>query len=476
MEKNISKIKKLYLEFNNNKNIKIVQLKQSGSYREYYRITSEKGNILGVYNPDRLENDAFLSFSKHFKNQNLNVPKIIAEFTDDNIYFIEDLGDTTLYDFLKSNPTENKILDTYQKVVSNLIKFQIDGIKGLDTKKCYPRESFDIQSIMWDLNYFKYFVLKVAKVTFNEQKLEEDFYKFGKFLASSDRDYFLYRDFQSKNIMLVNETPYFIDYQGGRKGAFYYDLASLLFDSKANLSEEIRNELKDFYFELINEKVTVSKQEFNQFYNAFALIRILQAFGAYGFRGIVERKLNFIASIPKAISNVNYFIKNQLIPTNLPELTKSLNALVKSEISKNFNGFPEALHLKVNSFSFIKGGYPENKEENGGGFVFDCRFLPNPGRFEYYKKKSGVDKEVIEYLQGFSEVETFISDTIKMILNALQNYVERGFTNLEVNFGCTGGRHRSVYCAETSANILKNLYGVNVSVAHLQKKDWGTAF
>ncbi|MBN2664400.1 MAG: phosphotransferase [Bacteroidales bacterium] len=468
----ITKIEKLYFEFSNNKNIKIVQLKQSGSYRQYYRISSENEKLLGVYNPDKTENEAFLSFSEHFKSKNLNVPNIIARFDEENIYFIEDFGDLTVYDFLKQNPTNSEIVDIYKKILNQLVRFQFDGVQNLDTSKCYPRAVFDKQSIMWDLNYFKYFVLKIAKVTFNEQKLEDDFNNFSDFLISTNLDYFLYRDFQSKNIMLVENEPYFIDYQGGRKGAVYYDLASLLFDSKANLTEKIKVELKKYYFEIINQRIKVDEETFEKYYNNYALVRVLQAFGAYGFRGLVERKQQFIASIPKAFKNISYFLDNNYISDDFPMLKQTLKELVNSELANDFDGFSDNLRISINSFSFLKDGYPEEKKGNGGGFVFDCRFLPNPGRIDFYKPLSGLDKPVKEYLEGCPEVETFISDVVKMIKNAAKSYSEQGFTNLQVNFGCTGGRHRSVYCAEKSAEILKNLYGLNITIDHLQKDKW----
>lgn len=465
----INKIKELYANISDNKYIKIIQLKQSGSYRKYYRIIDENNSVLGVYNPDFEENDAFLTFSKHFASKNLNVPKIIAEFTDEKVYFIQDLGNTTVYEFLKTNPSELEIVKTYKKILDNLILFQFDGIKELDLKKCYPRSVFDKQSIMWDLNYFKYFVLKIAKVTFNEQRLENDFNKFADFLISTNTDYFLYRDFQSKNIMLVDNEPYFIDYQGGRKGAFYYDLASLIFDSKANLSENVKIELIYYYYQLVNQRISVDKAYFEKYYNHYALVRVLQAFGAYGFRGIVERKQYFIASIPKAIENVNYFLDNNLITEDLPELKQALKMLTKSELALNFTGFSDKLKIHINSFSYLIDGYPKEENGHGGGFAFDCRFLPNPGRLDYYKKLSGLDKPVIEYLEGYPEVEIFVSDAVKMIKNAAKSYSNQGYTDLQVNFGCTGGRHRSVFSAEKTASILKNLYGLNVIVCHLQK-------
>ncbi len=457
----------MYESFVGNKDIKIFQLKQSGSYRQYYRIISNDQTLLAVYNPDQKENQAFLAFTENFADKNLRVPAIIKRFDKENIYFIQDLGDITLFDFLQQNPDENQIIKIYKKILNNLIEFQFRGINGLDTTKCYPRDIFDKQSIMWDLNYFKYFVLKVARITFDEQKLEQDFCDFADFLTSAPMDYFLYRDFQSKNIMLFNDKLYFIDYQGGRKGAVYYDLASLLFDSKANLSEKVRNNLIEYYFDILNKKTPIDRKTFDKFFDGYALVRVLQAFGAYGFRGLVERKQHFIASIPKAVKNIKYFLDNSLILKDLNELRKSLDTLTNSDLTKMFSGFSSDLTIKINSFSFIKSGYPKNTDGNGGGFVFDCRFLPNPGRIEFYKKMTGLDKPVIEFLEGIPQVETFISDVVKMVVNAAKSYSERKYTALQVSFGCTGGQHRSVYSAQKTAQILKNLYGLNVQVEHI---------
>ncbi len=462
----IDKLKEKYQSFSNYKIKKIILLKQSGSYRKYYRIFTDKKTILGVYNPDNKENEAFLSYAKHFYKKGFNVPQIFSEFKKDNIYFIEDLGNTTVFDYLKKN--NKNIVKLYKKILNELFKFQFKGIKGLDLSKAYPRDIFDKQSIMWDLNYFKYFVLKIGKVQFDEQKLEDDFVKFCNRLTSVKLDYFLYRDFQSKNIMLKNDKIYFIDFQGGRKGAIYYDLASLLYDNKANISESNKKELLDYYYSLTKQYIKIDKKQFYSNFYHYVLIRILQAFGAYSFRGIIERKTHFIYSIPKAIENIKKLMKNKFIDTNLPELKKSLNNLCyNSELANEFKPLTE-VKVRINSFSYSKKGYPPDEAGNGGGFVFDCRFLPNPHYKKELRNYTGIDKPIIEYLSGFSEVETFISQTAEIIKNSVKKYTIKKYTDLQVNFGCTGGKHRSVYCAETTANLLKNLYGINVVTKHLQ--------
>lgn len=446
----------------------IIQLKQSGSYRQYFRLYFENRTILGVYNADMRENDAFISFSKHFLSKGLNVPKVLASFTDENIYFIEDLGDTTLFNFIQQCNSEDEKIEIYKKVIDNLIEFQNKAIEGLDLSKAFPKAEFDHQSIMWDLNYFKYMVLKIAKVPFEEQKLEDDFAKLSSMLTSADSSFFLYRDFQSQNIMLHDNKLYFIDYQGGRKGAIYYDLASLLYDSKAKLSQENRQILLDYYFNKFTQDKIIDYKVFeSNFYN-FVLIRILQASAAYCFRGLVEKKLSFIASLPFSIQNIKFLLDNNYISEHLTELKRCLEFYVyKSEVSQIFN---KRKHVKVriNSFSFLKGGYPKDEKNNGGGFVFDCRFLPNPGAYEQYKHFNGLDNIIKDYLCGFVEVENFIVKCTEIVLNAIDSYEIKQYEHLQVNFGCTGGKHRSVYCAQKTFEILKNIFNINVDIKHIE--------
>ncbi|MBN2663539.1 MAG: phosphotransferase [Bacteroidales bacterium] len=468
MDNLLKKIETKFLSFSSNKVNKIILLQQSGSYRKYFRISTQNGSILGVYNPDLNENKAFLNFTKHFAQKGFNVPKIIKSFEAENIYFIQDLGNITLFDFIQTNNDEKLILSTYKKVVDELINLQTEGIKDLDLAYAYPRQSFDNQSIIWDLNYFKYFVLKIAKVPFNEQKLEDDFNIFAKLLTNIDMNYFLFRDFQSKNIMLHDNKIYFIDYQGGRKGAFYYDLASLINDSKANLSDNIKQQILSYYFTKISLKVNINSDEFYSNYYSFALIRLMQAFGAYGFRGLVEHKLSFIKSIPNALNNIKIILKQAIVLQNLPELKKSLTFLIEnSELSEKFNSISN-VNIEINSFSYKKTGYLNDAAGNGGGFVFDCRFLPNPGKEQEYKNLTGKHIKVIKYLEGYPEVETFISQSVEMIRKAVIRYQKLGYKNLQVNFGCTGGQHRSVYCAEKTAEILKYLYNYNINIFHKQ--------
>jgi len=471
-------IVKLFENWATEKIESIKALPQSGSYRQYYRIQSVNKSAIAVINSDYKENLAFVSFSKHFKTKHIPVPEIYAEDLENDIYLQQDLGDISLYDFIHSFNFENgdenrlKVINIYKKVIDQLLRIQILGIENFDFSKCYPRAEFDKQSILWDLNYFKYCFLKIAKVPFNEQDLETDFNSFSDFLLKAHSNFFLFRDFQSRNIMILENEPYFIDYQGGRRGALQYDLASLLFDAKANLSVEIRNELLEYYTQKLTEYTNISKTEFNSFFPAFALVRIMQAMGAYGFRGLIERKLHFIQSIPPAIENLKYIINNYNINVEIPTLLKSLKYLTeKSEFAEKKSEISKDFILEIKSFSY-RNRIPENKTEHGGGFVFDCRSLPNPGRLDQYKTFSGLDQSVKNFLKAEIEVEIFISDIYKIIQKVIKKYIKNNFNYLSINFGCTGGQHRSVYCAEKLAEIITEDFGFKIIVEHTQKEFW----
>lgn len=456
----------------------IQELPPSGSYRRYFRLFTEKQTFIGAYNPDPKENLAFIHFTKHFINCNLKVPEIIAEDIDSHIYILSDLGDTTIFSYLEQNRKNGEfsenLVSLYKNILNDLTQFQFIGGKDLDYSFCYPRSSFDKQSMMWDLNYFKYYFLKLAKIPFDEQKLEDDFEVFVNYLSQAESNYFLYRDFQSRNIMLDNEKIYYIDYQGGRRGPLYYDVASLLYDAKANIPQSIREELLDYYITVINNKIPVSNKDFKGMYYCFVLIRIMQAMGAYGFRGFYEKKEHFLKSIPFALQNLDWLLENVEIPIKIPTLLGVLQSLTVSEELKKYNEkvFPEnSLSISINSFSFFKG-IPEDKSGNGGGFVFDCRSLPNPGRYAEYENLSGLDSKVAEFLNNEEEVKQFLQNVIKITEQSVEKYISRNFTNLQISFGCTGGQHRSVFCAEKLAAHFKSKYNIKVELEHINKTNW----
>lgn len=450
----------------------IVILPRSGSYREYYRIRSKSKSALGVYNEDFKENRAFVSFTNHFYKNDIKVPEIYAEDLSQHIYLQQDLGDTTLFAYLNDHregaEIPEEVINIYKKIVNDLPKIQVLAGKELDYSICYPRASFDKQSMRWDLNYFKYYFLKLAKIPFDEQLLEDDFRAFYEYLLEADRDYFLYRDFQSRNIMIHQGEPYYIDYQGGRKGALQYDLASLLFDAKADLPQQLRDELLDHYLVELQKHVAVDINEFTQFYQGYVLIRIMQAMGAYGFRGFYEKKTHFLQSIPYALDNLAYILRNLNLSIEIPHLKSVLNQLVDNPKLRQYRDFSTSSHglqVTINSFSYKKG-LPVDESGNGGGFVFDCRGLNNPGRYEEYKLLTGKDVPVKEFLQSKSQIEEFLEPIFDIVDMTVDNYIARDFDHLMVSFGCTGGQHRSVYSAEALAAHLKEKYNISIKVRH----------
>ncbi len=447
----------------------ITRLARSGSAREYYRITSGNNSAIGVFNLDKKENIAFLEFTEKFSENNLNVPKIYDTNIDENVYLEEDLGDTTLFNYLskvyQKGIFPGELINVYKNVLSILPKIQIEVDKNIDYSKCYPRHSFDRQSMMWDLNYFKYYFLKLANVSFDEQLLEDDFHKLCDYLLKHENDYFLFRDFQSRNIMLKEDKVYFIDYQGGRKGALQYDVASLLYDAKANIPEHIRKELLNHYIDELQKYIKIDKEKFIQQYYGYVLIRIMQAMGAYGFRGFYERKEHFLKSIPFAIKNMEFILKNVELPLKIPVLLEALNNIVKSKWLRTIGKEKNNMTIRINSFAY-KNGIPGDAKGNGGGFVFDCRGIMNPGRIDKYKPLTGKDEAVKKYLEEKTEINNFLQNVFNIVDGTIENYISRNFTDLLVNFGCTGGQHRSVYSAEKLSDHLQNKYDVSIILQH----------
>ncbi len=468
IEKQLSE---LFKEWSGEEITQISQLPRSGSDRQYIRIKSKTKSAIGTYNPDKKENIAFLNFSKHFFAEGLSVPQIYSEMPNNDIYLQEDLGNTTLFGYLskvyKDGIFPKQLIDIYKLILTELPRFQIEGSKNLDFSVCYPRNSFDKQSMMWDLNYFKYYFLKLAKVQFDEQELENDFQAFTDYLLRADREYFLYRDFQSRNIMLNDDKICFIDYQGGRKGALQYDVASLLYDSKADIPQHIREELLNTYINAVDKYIKIDKDEFLNYFQGYTLVRIMQAMGSYGFRGFYEKKEHFLLSIPFALKNLKYQLENLRLPVKLTALVNALDQVVKSEFLKQFGGNKNPLKVTISSFSYKKG-FPADISGNGGGFVFDCRCLSNPGRYSEYKKVTGKDQAVIDFFSKQTDIHEFLDKVYSIVDMAVENYIERKFGNLMINFGCTGGQHRSVFCAENLNNYLKKKYGVETILRHTE--------
>ena len=446
-----------------------VQGELGGSGRKIVRLSNKSATAVGILYNVREENVAFIEFSRHFRKHGLPVPEIYGEALDEGAYLEEDLGDTTLFEFLSKNRTGDKIspeaVEAYRKVVAVLPRFQVEAGRDLNYKVCYPRGSFDRQSIAWDLNYFKYYFLRLAGISFNEQSLEDDFGRLTKFLLSAPREYFLYRDFQSRNVMLRDGQPFFLDYQGGRKGALQYDIASLLYDAKADLPPELRQQLLDHYLEVLGGYAAFDRDAFLQHYYAYVYIRIMQALGAYGFRGFYERKTHFLQSVPYALKNVRWLLHNVTLPISLPTLFEAFHSMLASDRLQSVASGGNPLTVRVLSFSFHRG-LPADETGNGGGFVFDGRSLPNPGREDRFKPLTGRDAPVIEYLNQQDSVHQFLANATSLVDASVDTYQRRGFKNLMVSFGCTGGQHRSVFLAEKLAKHLRGRSGVDVQLQH----------
>jgi aminoglycoside/choline kinase family phosphotransferase len=447
-----------------------------GSGRKIIRLTGGKISAIGILYGVREENAAFLEFSRHFRRHDLPVPEIYAEDLDHGAYLEEDLGDTTLFEFLSENRVGEdvapQVVEIYHKAVAVLPRFQVEAGRDLNYKVCYPCASFDRQSIAWDLNYFKYYFLRLAGIPFNEQALENDFGRLTDFLLTAPRDYFLYRDFQSRNIMLRDDEPFFVDYQGGRKGALQYDIASLLYDSKADLPPELRQRLLDHYLDTLAGFIKLDREAFMRHFYAYVYVRLMQALGAYGFRGFYERKPHFLQSVPYALKNLRWLLHHVELPVALPALTDAFKSMLASETLQSRPSESKNLLVRIFSFSFHRS-LPQDDTGHGGGFVFDGRGLPNPGREDRFKSLTGKDAPVIDYLNQQEGVHQFLSSVIPLVDSTLNTYQQRGFKNLMVSFGCTGGQHRSVYLAEQLAKHLRGREGIDVVLRHLELEQLG---
>ncbi|MEO7444051.1 MAG: RNase adapter RapZ [Ferruginibacter sp.] len=461
--------------------IRIEKLPQSGSDRIYFRIycTVMPGghgqSVIATYNYNVKENNTFINFSRHFKNASAPVPVVFATSEDGSIYLQEDFGNISLLNKLEEHGHNEYVYSLYQKSLKALVNLQVKGDVDLDYEWSITSMEFGKQAILSDLLYFKYYFLDTLKIPYDKEKLYSDFDALSNYLAHVDHKYFMYRDFQSRNIMVENNEVHFIDYQGGMKGALQYDVASLLWQAKANLPEEWKNSLLQYYMECADEVVEnkIDRLQFESQYNGYVLLRMLQVLGAYGFRGLFERKAHFLTSIPLALTNLKWFIQHKNLGISLAEFGNLLNLVVEDEVINRFVPIKadtnSPLTVTINSFSYIQSGYPTDSTKNGGGFVFDCRGILNPGRIDKYKAQTGRDKEVKDYLEQQTRMEDFLNSIYNVVDITVENYLERDFENLVINFGCTGGRHRSVYAAEALSRHLRNKYGVRIILAHLEQ-------
>ena len=504
----MEKLVELYDRWHNSLPVNTVRLAGAGSNRAYYRLFDEEGNsVIGVVGTSRDENHAFIYLSEHFTKRQLPVPQILAVSDDGLRYLQTDLGEVSLFDAIRGgreaggryNLDEQELL---KRTIRQLPNIQIRGARELDWQNCYPQPEFDEDSVLFDLNYFKYCFLKPSDLDFNELKLEANFRLFAKDLTSEQCDSFMYRDFQARNVMLdADGNPFFIDYQGGRKGPFYYDLASFLWQASARYSNKLRRELVLEYYNALQQYIEVpSVRHFVARLSLFVLFRTLQVLGAYGFRGYFERKKHFLDSIPPAMDNLRALLKlgEDVFPypymmdmlrrlTDMPRYAHIEEPAVsradgyKTTDKNVYDAHPQdgpatfskydgkgPLRVRVFSFSYRKG-IPADESGNGGGYVFDCRSTHNPGRYEPYKKLTGLDEPVIRFLEDDGEILTFLDSVYKLADAHVQRYIDRGFTDLMFSFGCTGGQHRSVYSAQHLAEHIHNKYGIEVHVCHREQ-------
>jgi aminoglycoside/choline kinase family phosphotransferase len=458
----------LFTSYTGKTNPTLEALPTSGSNRKYFRLKKDDLSLIGVHGESHEENHAFISLSRHFHQQQLNTPEVLAVSKDEMCYIQQDLGDDILFDAIKGGRLtgvfshEEKAL--LHKTIAMLADFQVKGAQGLDFKVCYPLPEFNSRSVYWDLNYFKYNFLKTTGMDFQEDLLENEFEKLAENLLRDQSETFMYRDFQSRNVMLVDGNPYFIDFQGGRKGPVYYDVASFLWQAKANLPEELRNKLIYTYIESLKKYQQVNEIDFLKQLRQFVLFRTLQVLGAYGFRGYFEKKPHFIQSIPFALNNLRDLLKEDF--EEYPYLSGILMEM--TELKQFADTQKRELKVRIYSFAYKKG-IPDDSSGNGGGYVFDCRAINNPGKYERYNNVTGLDEPVIQFLEEDGEMLEFLGNIYPLVDRHVKRYKDRGFTDLMIAFGCTGGQHRSVYAAQKMAEHISKTFGIKVSLVHREQ-------
>ena len=459
-------LQNLFEQFSGEKLESRSEISASGSHRRYFRLQGGGISVIGVIGTDFDENRAFITLDKLFRVRGINVPEVYAVSEDGLCYIQEDLGDEILFNAVApgrergSYSAEEEAL--LLRTIACLPKIQFEGGRGLDWTICYPQAAFDGRMVDFDLNYFKYCFLKATGLEFNEVHLQDDFERLREDLLQDVGDTFLYRDFQARNVMLKDGIPYFIDFQGGRKGPIYYDIASFISQARSRYPEALKEKMVAAYLEALKPYRAIDPAEFSEKLRLFILFRTLQVLGAYGFRGYFEKKPHFIASVPPALENLRRLLRTPF--ADYPYLDGLLRELTEMP---QFYSPAEDKRLEVHIYSFAyKKGIPPDDSGNGGGYVFDCRSINNPGKFEYYRQFNGNDKEVIKFLEDDGEVFSFLDHVYQMVDPHVKRFMERKFTHLQVCFGCTGGQHRSVYCAEHLADHLSQKFDVKISLHH----------
>lgn len=467
----MERLHKLYESYYGCAPEKVLPMTGSASNRRYCRLTSPSGTCVGVVGTDFNENKAFITLARHFRSKGISAPEVLAVGEDGMVYIQEDLGHDLLLNMLvkarKHGEDTAHIEDMLCRTMALLPKIQFEGAKDLDFNICYPQPSFDRKMVMFDLNYFKYCFLKPSGLEFNEVSLQEDFERLADELLGYDTDTFLYRDFNARNVMICDGEPYFIDFQGGRRGPIYYDVASFVWQARAEYPEELRERMVNSYLGSLSEYMEISREEFDSRLRLFILFRLMQAMGAYGFRGWSEHKAKFVASIPAALKSLRELISKPF--SDYPYLMEALTRMLDLPRFSGLDNTDGKLEVKVYSFSFMNG-MPEDPSGNGGGYVFDCRSINNPGRHIEYKYMTGMDEPVIRFLEDDGGVFEFLEHAYAVVDPHVKYFQTRGFTSLLVSFGCTGGQHRSVYCAEHMAEHLAAVHpDIRVRLIHREQ-------
>jgi aminoglycoside/choline kinase family phosphotransferase len=479
MQTIIEEIRKLFLTYSRYPITGLDVIPQSGSNRIYFRIRTDDRSFIATYNDNVRENRTFIYYSRHFRERGCPVPEIYFVNEACTIYLQEDFGDQSLLAELEKQGHNDAVYALFQQSLRQLAKLQIRGDEGLDYSKTITSREFGKQAILSDLLYFKYYFLDTLQIPYDKERLIDDFEVLSAYLTEADHKYFLYRDFQSRNILLKDGRVHFIDFQGGMKGALQYDVASLLWQAKAELSDSWKDSLLEYYMDCVAEilEIKIDRVSFVGQYNGYVLIRLLQVLGAYGFRGLFERKAHFLISIPLALRNLKWFVNHRQTGIALPEFDRLLGLVVQDELIHRFEPIQAdrdtPLVVYIRSFSYRKA-VPADESGNGGGFVFDCRGILNPGRIEAFRTQTGRDKPVKDFLEQQTRMPEFLNGVYNIVDISVEDFIKRGFSSLCVSFGCTGGQHRSVYAADALTRHLRNKYHVTIDLHHIEQeaKNW----
>ena len=446
------------------------QLTPAGSPRRYYRLSAGDNSLIGAIGTSPDENEAFIAIACQMRSQGLPAPEIYAIDDDRMRYLQEDLGDTSLFELLMEANRRGAYSDTDIELLRSVMRLLPDvqwkTAEGFDFTKCHPSPELNHRGIQWDLHYFKYCFLKAIGLEFDEERLEDDFDHLADIILQDSDGCFMYRDFQSRNVMVRDGKPCLIDFQGGRRGPVEYDLVSFLWQARAGFSPALRRELIAEYLHSASRYRSFDEESFYQRLQYFVLFRTLQVLGAYGYRGYYERKTHFVQSIPMAIDNLRNLLAENTF-ADMPYLSAMLREMTTLPLFAPYVEDTE-LTVRITSFSYRKG-IPEDPSGNGGGFVFDCRAIHNPGRYDEYKQLTGRDEPVITFLDKEEPMQEFLTHVYGIVDYSVEKYLARGFKNLMVNFGCTGGQHRSVYSAEHLASHLSEKYGVRIILEHREQ-------